>query len=164
MLCAMIGTGHLLIGGAVGLGTALIMPTPLAVPVALGLGILSHHLLDAIPHTDAATFCPDPRKPIPRSLAALVVLEVLIGLALTVALFFSLHTKVVFIVGAVGGILPDLLDEVPWWQEHFRRTSFGARWHRWHLRLHCGSMENTWVTGIVIDAVVVGAGLLLLLI
>jgi hypothetical protein len=160
----MIGTGHLLIGGAIGVGTALVLPTPVAVPVALGLGVFSHHLLDLVPHTDAATFWPDPRKPIPRFLAALVVFETLIGLTLTVALFFSLHTKLVFLMGALGGMLPDLLDEVPLWQERFRRTSFGALWHHWHLRLHCASMENTWVTGVVIDLFVVGAGLLLLLV
>src|SRR5262249_7478679 len=122
MNCAMIGTGHLLIGGAAGLGTALVLPTPVAVPVALGLGVISHHLLDLVPHTDAATFWPDPRKPLPRFLAAVVVCEVLIGLSLTTVLFFSQHTKLVFLVGALGGMLPDLLDEVPLWQERFRRT------------------------------------------
>jgi hypothetical protein len=159
----MIGTGHLLIGGAVGLGTSLLLPPPLAVPVALGLGILSHHLLDLIPHTDAATFWPDPRKPLPRLILAIVTLEILVGGVLTLVLFLSFHSQLAFIFGALGGLVPDILDEVPLWQERFRRTPLGARWHRWHLRLHCASMENTWLTGLVIDVVVIGAGLWLLL-
>ncbi len=158
----MIGTGHLLIGGAVGVGTALVLPLPLAAPVALGLGVVSHHLLDFIPHTDAATFWPDPRKPIPRLVCGLVLLEILVGLALTGALYLSRHTQLAFLCGALGGMLPDLLDEVPMWQERFRRTGLGAAWHRWHLRLHCASMEKTWVTGLVVDVCVVGAGLWLL--
>jgi hypothetical protein len=58
----MITTGHLLIGGAIGATATTLLPTPTAVPAALGLGILSHHLLDLLPHTDAATFWPDSRK------------------------------------------------------------------------------------------------------
>jgi membrane-bound metal-dependent hydrolase YbcI (DUF457 family) len=159
----MVGTGHLLIGGAVGVGTSLLLPAPLAVPLALGLGIVSHHLLDLTPHTDAATFWPSSR-PIPRMIAAIVAGELLIGLCLTLLLFFSLHTQLAFICGAIGGMVPDILDEVPWWSEGFRKTALGAGWHRWHLRLHCASMENTWMAGIVIDVAVIGAGLWLLLV
>jgi hypothetical protein len=161
--CAMIGTGHLLIGGAVGVGAALVLPSPLAGPAALGLGIVSHHILDLVPHTDAATFYSDPRKPIPWLICALVALEIVLGLALTGVLYLSQHTTIAFVLGAGGGILPDLLDEVPLWQERFRRTSFGAAWHRWHTRLHCASMERAKVTGIVIDVCVIAAGLWLLL-
>jgi hypothetical protein len=60
-LTGMITTGHLLIGGALGATATAVLPSPAAGPVALGLGILSHHLLDLLPHTDAATFWPDPR-------------------------------------------------------------------------------------------------------
>jgi membrane-bound metal-dependent hydrolase YbcI (DUF457 family) len=159
----MVGTGHLLIGGAVGVGTSLLLPAPLAVPLALGLGILSHHLLDLIPHTDAATFWPSSR-PIPRFITAIVAGEILVGLCLTLLLFFSLHSQLAFIGGAIGGMVPDILDEVPWWNEGFRKTALGAGWHRWHLRFHCASMENTWMAGIVIDVAVIGAGLWLLLV
>jgi hypothetical protein len=139
------------------------LPPVLAVSVALGAGILSHHVLDLVPHTDAATFWPEGRQPIPRLVCAVVVLEVLLGTLLTAFLFVSQHTTLAFVAGAVGGMLPDLLDEVPLWQERFRRTALGAVWHQWHLRLHCGSMENVWLTGLAVDAVVVGAGLWLLL-
>src|SRR5205807_1851080 len=145
----MIGTGHLLIGGAVGVGTAILLPSPVAGPVALGLGILSHHLLDLVPHTDAATFWPDPRKPVPWVICAVVFLEITLGLALMGTLYCVQYTTMTFLMGAAGGILPDVLDEVPLWQERFRRTSLGALWHHWHLRLHCASMEKAWVAGLV---------------
>jgi hypothetical protein len=159
----MIGTGHLLVGGAIGAVAATQLPPPLAVPVALGCGIVSHHLLDLIPHTDAATFWPCGSKPIPWGVALLVAAEILLGLSLTGLLYFSLHTTLAFVAGAVGGILPDLLDEVPLWQERFRRTWLGSIWHRWHTRLHCADMANSWKTGLVVDALVVGGGLWALL-
>lgn len=159
----MIGTGHLLVGGAIGAAAATQLPPTLAVPVALGLGILSHHLLDLIPHTDAATFWPGPAHRLPWSVSLLVALEILLGLSLTGFFYFSLHTTLAFVAGALGGILPDLLDEVPLWQHHFRRTTLGSLWHRWHTRLHCADMANSWLTGIVIDALVVAGGVWLLL-
>jgi hypothetical protein len=158
----MIGTGHLLVGGAIGVATSLALAPPLAVPVALGCGIVSHHLLDLLPHTDAATFWPARHGPIPLSISLLVALEILVGLSLIGFFYFSQHTTIAFIAGALGGILPDILDEVPLWQERFRRTSLGSLWHRWHTRLHCADMAQSWRTGIVIDALVVGAGVWLL--
>jgi hypothetical protein len=159
----MIGTGHLLVGGAIGAAVATQLPPPLAVPVALGCGILSHHLLDLIPHTDAATFWPGPRQRLPWSVSLLVAFEILLGLSLTGFFYFSLHTTLAFVAGALGGILPDLLDEVPLWQERFRRTTLGSVWHHWHTRLHCADMANSWLTGVVIDALVVAGGVWLLL-
>ena len=159
----MIGTGHLLVGGAIGAAAATQLPPPVAVPVALGCGILSHHLLDLIPHTDAATFWPGPRQRLPWSVSLLVAFEILLGLSLTGFFCFSLHTTLAFVAGALGGILPDLLDEVPLWQERFRGTALGSVWHRWHTRLHCADMANSWLTGVVIDALVVAGGVWLLL-
>lgn len=158
----MITTGHLLVGGAIGATAAALLPAPTAVPVALGLGIISHHLLDLLPHTDAATFFPDPRK-IPWFAIALVAVETVLGLALTSTLLVTQYTTWTFAAGAVGGILPDLCDEIPLWQERFRRSYVGGLWHCWHDRLHCGSMEQSWRTGIVIDITVVGGGLWYLL-
>jgi hypothetical protein len=159
----MIGTGHLLIGGAIGVAASVGLDPPLAVPVALACGVVSHHLLDFLPHTDAATFWPGGHQPLPWGVSLLVALEILIGLSLIGFFYFSHHTTIAFIAGAVGGILPDVLDEVPLWQHSFRRTSLGGLWHRWHTRLHCADMAGNWVHGLVIDAVVVTAGLVLLL-
>jgi hypothetical protein len=160
----MIGTGHLLVGGAIGAAASTQLGAPLAVPVALGCGIVSHHLLDLIPHTDAATFWPGPKPRIPWSVSLLVALEILLGLTLTGFFYLSLHTTLAFLAGAVGGILPDVLDEIPLWQERFRRTAVGSFWHRWHTRLHCADMAASWKTGVLIDALVVAGGVWLLLI
>ncbi len=159
----MIGTGHLLVGGAIGAAVSVELAPPFAIPVALGFGILSHHVLDLIPHTDAATFWPAPQNNLPWSVSLLIAIEILLGLSLTGFFYFSQHTTVAFIAGAVGGILPDVLDEVPLWQDRFRRTSLGAFWHHWHMRLHCSDMAQSWKTGVIIDALVVAGGLWLLL-
>jgi hypothetical protein len=159
----MIGTGHLLIGGAIGVGTTVLVPAPLAAPAALGLGVLSHHLLDLVPHTDAATFVPEPNQPAPPLLAGVAVVESILGIVLTIALYLGQHRPVTFLVGAIGGMLPDLCDEIPLWQSRFRQTVLGSWWHRWHERLHCGTMLSIWPIGLVIDGCVVGTGLWLLL-
>jgi hypothetical protein len=159
----MIGTGHLLVGGAIGAGVSLALPPPLAAPVALAFGIASHHLLDLIPHTDAATFWPAPQQGLPWAVSLFVAVEILIGLGLVGFFYLSHHTTIAFLSGAVGGMLPDLLDEVPLWQGRFRRNWVGAAWHRWHTRLHCADMANSWVAGVVVDVLVIAGGLWLLL-
>ncbi len=159
----MILTGHLLIGGAIGVVATTLCPSPWVVPLSLGLGILSHHLLDWLPHTDAATFWPDPRA-VPALAVAVVAGEVAGGVLLTSTLLLAQHTSWAFAAGAVGGILPDMLDEMQLWQQRFRRTQLGALWHRWHLRLHCADMANQWRLGLVVDALVVGGGLWFLLV
>jgi hypothetical protein len=138
------------------------LPSPWSVPLSFGLGVLSHHLLDLLPHTDAATFWPDPRQ-VPRVAVLIVILEVLAGLFTTGTLFVAQHTTWAFAAGAVGGILPDLLDEIPLWQQRFRRSALGGAWHRWHCRWHCGDMAARWRMGLLIDAGVVGGGLWFLL-
>lgn len=159
----MIGTGHLLVGGAIGAATSAALAPPLAVPAALVCGVVSHHLLDLLPHTDAATFWPARHGPIPFGVSLVVAVEILLGLSLVGVFYFSHYTTLAFIVGAAGGILPDVLDEVPLWQERFRRTWVGGVWHHWHDRLHCADMAASWRTGIVIDALVIAGGLWLLL-
>src|SRR5207244_5733552 len=101
----MIGTGHLLVGGAIGAAVSVELAPSLAIPAALGFGILSHHLLDLVPHTDAATFWPAPQKNLPWSVSLLVAFEILLGLGLTGFFYFSQHTTLAFIAGAIGGIL-----------------------------------------------------------
>jgi hypothetical protein len=149
-------------GGAIGVTATALLPAPAAVPVALGLGILSHHLLDLLPHTDAATFWPDPRR-IPWLAIVVVALENLLGLALTGTFLVTQYTTWAFAAGAVGGVLPDLCDEIPLWQERFRRSYLGGCWHRWHLRLHCADMADRWTMGLAMDVAVVGGGLWYLL-
>jgi hypothetical protein len=164
----MITTGHLLIGGAVGVTTGALLtvePTHTnwwAVSLALALGVLSHHLLDLIPHTDAATFFPDSRR-VPLFAIVIVTLEISAGFMTVGSLFLAQHTTWAFAAGAVGGILPDLFDEIPLWQMRFRRNALGGLWHRWHTRLHCRDMAATWRIGLLVDAFVVGAGLWFLL-
>jgi membrane-bound metal-dependent hydrolase YbcI (DUF457 family) len=158
----MITTGHLFVGGAIGLAATTLSSSPWAVPVALLAGVASHHLLDLLPHTDAATFWPDERK-VPLAAVALVVLESMFGVGVTGTLLAAQHTTWAFGAGALGGVLPDLLDEIPLWQHRFRRSRLGALWHDLHLRLHCADMTMYWRMGLVIDGVVVVGSLWLLL-
>jgi hypothetical protein len=159
----MIPTGHLLIGGAVGATLAVHLPGAVAAPLALGLGVASHHLLDLLPHTDAGTFYPDDGPPPPRRVCLVVGLEGLLGLLLTVFLYLAHYPTWPFLLGAIGGMVPDLLDNIPLWQKRFRATRFGAFFHQFHMAAHCTGMEQRWLFGLGVDALVVVGGLWYLL-
>lgn len=162
----MIGTGHLLVGGAIGVTIGTVITNPvIGTPLAFGLGIASHHLLDMIPHTDPGTFWSEEemQKPYPPHIKAIATAEVLLGFAITLAFFVYQHPTMIFLAGALGGMLPDLLLEIPLWKKSFRQSVVGSVWHYWHQKLHIAGMRNYWVTGLVVDALVVAGGFVYLL-
>lgn len=99
--------------------------------LALLAGIAIHFLLDSIPHYDTT----DGGKMTTRQLALLAI-DVLAG---AYVIFFVLQPdlsyKSPFLWGAFGGVLPDILDCIPFWQKAFRRTKFGGAVHLFHDRI-----------------------------
>ncbi len=148
-----------MIGGPIGATVAVHFPDAAAVPLALGLGVISHHALDLLPHTDVGTIYPEDGPAPPQPVCWLVFAETLIGLVLTAFLFLAHYPSWAFLLGAAGGMVPDLLDNIPLWQKRLRQTRFGAGFHRLHMLLHCPDLRERWVVGIGVDAVVVGGGL-----
>lgn len=154
----MIPTGHLLVGGAIGVSLSS-LPTEIATPIALAAGVASHHVLDWIPHTDAGTFYPDHCDKIPKRVLLVIVLEGLLGLALTAFFFWTHYPTLPFLAGAIGGMIPDILDNIPLWKKQFRETRLGQKWHEFHEKWHCGEMAQIWLLGIVVDLLVVSGGI-----
>lgn len=94
-------------------------------------GVIIHLLLDAIPHYDTT----DDGKITKRQLA-LVIIDGIIGIFLIIFLLrANLGFKSPFFWGALGGIFPDILDNVPFWQKAFRGTNFGKKFHQFHERI-----------------------------
>lgn len=127
----MITTVHVISGGLIGESVD-------NAYLAFLLGIVLHYILDAIPHFDN-------------------VLEngkwtwkqwLFTGsdLILTISLIFFLKPEISFsspfLWGAFGGLLPDILDNVPFWSNKFRKSPIGSRIFAFHERVHSSIKPN----------------------
>lgn len=130
----MLTIDHVLIGGVIGV----VVNQP---AVALVAGIASHLIADAIPHLDAPIDAPRDHDGniiwTPR-LFTQGFLDV--GLGTAISLYVGVHFWSTphfwpFVLGAFGGFLPDLVDNVPYWR--FVRQWPGFRqFHVFHDALH----------------------------
>jgi len=124
----MIITAHVVSGGVMGemIGTPII---------AFIVGIFFHFVLDLIPHWDST----DGEKWTKRQVVftsldivlTLFIVFGVFGIRLTPAFFIG-----PFFWGAVGNMLPDIFDNVPYIKKWFRNTVFGKAFHKFHDGLH----------------------------
>lgn len=141
----MLAANHIVVSGVVGsyIGNPFL---------AFLVGIIIHFILDAVPHYDTTddgdfTF----RQ------YALIFADFFIGLLIV---FFILHIKITigspFIWGAIGGNLPDLFDNIPFWKEKFRATKFGGKIHYFHEVIHSQYFEHHFVLGTLSSYAIIG--------
>lgn len=91
-------------------------------------GFVLHFILDMIPHE----YKHDSKK-----MSALDWSLIIIDIIITVFVWrkyfsFGLDLRSSFFWGALGGILPDLMDNVPVLKIYFRTTRFGKKFHKFH--------------------------------
>jgi hypothetical protein len=156
----MITIAHVLVGGAVGLATG----NPVAALVA---GTASHFVLDMVPHLDVHPEAPRDEEDNIIFTPALYIqafADVLIA-AVIVCVFwvtyFDFPAITPFVIGAFGGFLPDLIDNVPFWKYQFRRLPGGMALHNfhewthdiWHARF---PMTKYWWLGTLTQVITVG--------
>src|SRR5437660_1716090 len=140
-----LSTPHLMIGGAIGAMTG-------NVPLALACGIASHHLADMVLHTDPGTFRPEDARERPRFARitlGVAAADMLVGGLLFLAVAGGTPHFPAMLAGGFGAILPDLLDNVPFWCSRFRATAFGRRYHAFHDRFHWTASRSQWIAGIL---------------
>lgn len=154
---------HTLAGGAVG-G---LMATPVG---ALGFGVLTHHLLDAIPHYDLGSWrkmkfskkevCQTPWTPFEWTG---VILDFLISIIL-IAILYQASGNPLIIWGGIGGILPDVWDNSPLWRTKLRKFLPFRLYHQFHEGFHLSLEKKSliWV-GILTQIIVLGGSLWILL-
>ena len=116
----MLFTPHTLIGGAIGMEVD-------NLPTAFVIGVISHFVLDFIPHFDTT----DGGKYTFRQ-NLLIAIDLIVGGSLLLYFWIQSGYNMNFFFGALGGIAPDLLDVVPFWKERFRKTKFGKFFHKIH--------------------------------
>ncbi len=159
----MLSFTHLFVGAAVGATTN--QPV-----LALGLGIISHHLLDALPHVDSFAQTAEDKDKFSNGLYLFAALEGLAGLAFLIytvqqsgGTLFDVGSPVAW--GALGGVMPDLLDNVPLWKHRFRRTKWGEPYHRFHDGFHTTLfLKETkwWPAGLVIQVLLIWLSIVIL--
>lgn len=161
----MITTAHFVIGGAVGVATG----DPVAALVA---GVASHFVADMVPHLDVPPSAVDKDGKLIGMTPYIwtqVLVDGFLALAVTGWLWtsqYSFPELSPFVLGALGGFLPDLVDNVPFWKDKFRSTRFGAifhMFHEWtHKWRHRFPMQRFWLLGLVTQVVAVTIALTLL--
>lgn len=124
--------------------------------LAFLLGFVLHFLLDSIPHFDTT----DDRILTKRQIA-LIVVEGIIGMSVVAYCYFNFSTnKAGFLAGGFGSILPDLLDNVPFWDKAFQKTRFGRIFHDFHGKIQ--SIKLRPILGLSIQAAIIVIGFLIL--
>lgn len=127
--------------------------------LAFLLGLILHFILDAIPHFDTiGEGCLNVKQ------IVLIITDFMIGVALIIWIIkpdFSIGNP--FIWGAIGGMIPDLFDNVPFWQEKFRDTKFGAFVHNFHQNIHSRRYESRPIMGMLTQYIVIGLSILIYL-
>ncbi len=131
----MLSLPHIVIGAATGLA----MSNPFSAFVA---GIVSHHLMDMVPHFDLGTIYFKKNKKelwTPRDLSiagvdlilAIIVLWFLWSRSVG---FGNLSNLVLF--GGLGGVFPDVWHHTPLWKKYTRSWPISSNWYRFHNTFH----------------------------
>ncbi len=104
--------------------------------------IASHFVMDMVPHLDVPSDAPrtkDNELIWTPAIWTQVIIDNGLGLAMLIYFWvtqFGFPSATPFILGALGGILPDLIDNVPFWNRQLRRLLFFCRFHTMHEWTH----------------------------
>lgn len=119
----MTATVHLLVGAS----TTAVTNNPY---LAFFLGLLSHFILDTIPHIDAGVL-PHREDEFTPKMWFWAGLDVILGLLILLFLFYKFRDPIL-LWGASGAILPDFLDNTPFWTKYVHNTKLGRIFHNFH--------------------------------
>ncbi len=147
----MIATPHMLVGAILG---DLIDN----LPWAFLAGLASHFIFDAIPHLEPANFGKHEKNgsyELSTNQMVFEFFEVAVGAALIIYLFFKFGNPSI-ITGAVGAILPDVIDNVPFWGPALRKLPGFKQFHQFHQLVHCSLEGKSWIFGLPIYIIVIG--------
>ncbi len=145
---------HMLAGAAIGT----LVPNPY---LAFPLGIASHYALDALPHWDTGQV--RKRKAdggVPEQFERwefpFAALDILFALALTWYFWQSHGQAPGVLAGGLGGLLPDALDNVPFWSPRLRKLPLFAKIASCHEWAHYPTLprRELWL-GIISPTIVV---------
>jgi hypothetical protein len=138
---------HAIVGAVIGVATG----NPV---LGFAGGVASHLVLDSLPHVDnniLHTGESDFYEKIGWRDYILVGIDGLVTVGLMIFVVEKVGNIELIAFGGLGGVLPDFLDNAPWWNELFRNTVLGRFWHSLHSRWHYGKKGlNRFTIGIAV--------------
>jgi len=140
----MIISAHIVAGGVLGE----ILDNPL---LAFFAGIVLHFILDAIPHFDNFL---DGKHRWNRKQTIFTSIDLLLTVVLLILLHPALNFSSPFWWGAFGGLLPDLIDNVPIVREYLLKFKTIQKYHVFHESTHLIRKTN-FVFGLFTQAAVI---------
>lgn len=112
-------------------------------------GIVIHFILDSVPHYDTTD-----RGKFTLRQWALILADVTIGLYIILfVLKPDFNIKSPFLWGALGGILPDMLEFTPILNKAYRKMKWGAVVHRFHEKIQ--SVRLKPIQGLLIQVFII---------
>ncbi|HUP26260.1 MAG TPA: hypothetical protein VM124_01275 [Candidatus Limnocylindrales bacterium] len=137
----MLVTSHILAGAALG---TLFSNRPGGVVIGFGVGVLSHYILDAVPHWERL-FGPHYNNTLsknhhdwPRHILVQGAMDLLVGVVLLRYFAFQANRPLAQAIfwGGIGGALPDIIDNAPFWSHMTKNLPFLKITMRVHRRVH----------------------------
>lgn len=147
----MIIAAHTIVGGVAGewIGNP---------ALAFLIGIVLHFVLDSIPHYDTVEGgCWTWKQIVFTGLDFLLMFYLLFAIVKLPLDRTILNSS--FAWGAFGGMVPDLLDNVPFWQKKFRSFQFGKSMNAFHYRIQ--PKQPSFLYGMATQVAVIFLALLL---
>jgi len=150
---------HVFVGAAAGIATK----NPM---VGFFAGLVSHHLMDMIPHWDPGVFY-FPEKDHGLSKRDLTIAAIDFGLCLIIMYTLARYIDVATlrgpaIWGMIGSIVPDIWHNIPWWEKYARDLPILCYWYRFHRLFHATISPQYWWFGVVTQIVMVIVGWLII--
>lgn len=155
---------HAVVGAAVGSATG----NPYT---GFVMGALSHHILDAIPHFDQGTFRTTRNAPNYVGVAAeessvgfsfrdwaiLAGDIALAGIIFSILISSQPENITSLLSGALGGLMPDMIDSSPLWSRKLReKSSLVRKYHSFHHFFHWTASRQLAAIGILTQVILVG--------
>lgn len=123
----MIITPHMLAGAALGHHSP-------GIVTAFGLGLISHFVLDNIPHWDYLSEI----KLNNTDHLVKIAIDLVIACSLTIILVFSLPNKIIIFAAVAGALLPDILEAL---YQNYKIKALKT-FSKFHLKIHSKARMN----------------------
>ncbi|MEI6144372.1 MAG: hypothetical protein WCP91_02140 [Candidatus Berkelbacteria bacterium] len=106
-------------------------------PLAFLAGVVSHLLLDCIPHNDGPDDAVGRSEDDPNTAGQYALVAVDIILAIIAFGYFYTHNMLTagMFWGAFGGIFPDFVDNNPLWSKRLRKLNGFKQFHQFHYKI-----------------------------
>lgn len=134
----MILSSHVAIGVAVGTAAG----SPLA---GFVIGFVSHHIADMIPHTDPGSDGASVENMLQnKKVLRQLILDFIFSVLIIMFTVFVNGYSIILLASVAGAILPDVIDNSPFWSPYLRKVFPTDYYHRFHEYFHFTIMNKKY--------------------